>query len=183
MNLRNCINYSVAVCLSFAACNQQTDNKGEEVQPTGKELFTLLDASRTGIDFQNTLTEGLNTNILLYEYFYNGGGIAAGDFNNDGLTDLYFTSNMGDNKLYINKGNMKFEDITAACGAGGRPGPWKTGVNAVDINGDGRLDIYLCYSGAMPTEKRANQLFINKGNDSRGNPIFEDQAAAYHKRA
>lgn len=171
------------VLLSFYvlyACNTPTEEKkGEIKNETGTTLFTLLKPEETKISFQNTLTEGLNTNILMYEYFYNGGGVAAGDFNNDGLDDLYFTSNMSDNKFYLNKGNMQFEDITAVCGAGGRLGPWKTGVNAVDINADGKLDIYLCYSGAMPAEKRANQLFINKGNNSRGVPMFEEQAASY----
>jgi hypothetical protein len=152
--------------------------------PAGKEagstaLFSLLPPEETHVDFVNTLTEGLNTNILVYEYFYNGGGIAAGDFNNDGLVDLYFTSNLGDNKFYLNKGKMQFQDITTASRAGGRPGPWKTGVNTVDINGDGRLDIYLCYSGALPPEKRTNQLFINMGNDSQGVPVFEEKAEAY----
>lgn len=151
----------IAFCfLLSSACNNSVEEKNDDVpKPTGKELFTLLDSSETNIDFQNKLTEGLNTNILMYEYFYNGGGIAAGDFNNDGLIDLYFTSNMSDNKLYINKGNMKFEDVTSFCGAAGKPGPWKTGVNAVDINSDGKLDIYLCYSGALPSEKRINQLY------------------------
>lgn len=142
-------------------------------------MFSLLDPAETNISFQNTLTEALNTNILMYEYFYNGGGVAAGDFNNDGLEDLYFTSNMGDNKLYLNRGNMKFQDITMESGAGGRPGPWKTGVNAVDVNGDGKLDIYLCYSGALPPLKRTNQLFINMGNDARGLPVFQDKAAEF----
>ena len=128
-------------------------------------LFTLLGPEETGVTFSNQISEGLNTNILMYEYFYNGAGVAAGDFNGDGLVDLYFSSNMSDNKFYLNKGEMKFEDITDASGAGGRPGPWKTGVNAVDINADGKLDIYLCYSGAMPAPKRTNQLFINIGND------------------
>ena len=164
----------------ITACKENTaPGNGEKNIATGKELFTLLDSSKTNIAFQNLLTEGLNTNILMYEYFYNGGGIAAGDYNNDGLVDLYFTSNMSDNKLYINKGNMKFEDVTAACGAAGRPGPWKTGVNAVDVNADGLLDIYLCYSGAIPALKRTNQLFINKGINSNGVPMFQDQAAAY----
>ena len=146
---------------------------------TGKPLFTLLSEEETNISFQNTLTEGLNTNILVYEYFYNGGGAAAGDFNNDGLVDIYFTSNMSDNKFYLNKGNMQFQDITLSSHAGGRPGPWKTGINAVDINADGRLDLYLCYSGALPPVKRANQLFINIGNDSQGTPMFEEKAEAY----
>lgn len=142
-------------------------------------LFTLMGETATNITFQNKLTEGLNTNILMYEYFYNGAGVAAGDVNNDGLVDLYFTSNMGDNRLYLNKGNLKFEDITSISGAAGRPGPWKTGVNMVDINGDGLLDIYVCYSGALPDEKRKNQLFVNAGINSRGTPLYHDEAEAY----
>jgi hypothetical protein len=142
-------------------------------------IFSLLLPTQTNISFENTLTEGPNTNILMYEYFYNGAGVAAGDFNNDGLMDLYFTGNMVDNKLYLNKGNFTFEDITSISGASGRPGPWKTGVNVVDINGDGKLDIYVCYSGALPEDKRANQLFLNIGNNSRGVPSFEEKAAEY----
>jgi hypothetical protein len=160
----------------LTACNGDADLNGKH---SGKQLFTLLGSGETNIDFQNQLTEALNTNILMYEYFYNGGGVAAGDFNNDGLVDLYFTSNMGDNKFYLNKGNLKFDDITLASHAAGRPGPWKTGVNATDVNGDGRLDIYLCYSGALPPEKRTNQLFINMGNDSQGIPVFDEKAADY----
>ncbi|WP_276500739.1 VCBS repeat-containing protein [Terrimonas pollutisoli] len=155
------------------SCRNSTQDKSEN------RLFALLPAEQTGVHFQNTLTEGVNTNILMYEYFYNGGGVAAGDFNNDGLVDLYFTSNMSDNKFYLNKGNLQFQDITLASHAGGRPGPWKTGVNAVDINADGKLDIYVCYSGALPPAKRANQLFINIGNDSQGIPMFDERAESY----
>jgi hypothetical protein len=144
------------ISIILVGCKGQTEKIGAK---KGDPLFTLLDPKVTNVTFQNTLTEGLNTNILMYEYFYNGGGVAAGDFNSDGLVDIYFTSNMSDNKFYLNKGNMKFEDITMASHAGGRLGPWKTGVNAVDINADGN-DIYLCYSGAPPP-KRTNQLFIN----------------------
>lgn len=156
-------------------CNRETGSKDKNGQP----LFTLLSPDETNISFQNTLTEGPNTNVLMYEYFYNGGGTAAGDFNNDGLVDIYFTSNMSDNKFYLNKGNMQFQDITLASHAAGRPGPWKTGVNVVDINADGKLDLYLCYSGALPPQKRANQLFINTGNDSQGIPMFDEKAEAY----
>lgn len=164
----------MSFCVLFG-CKETNETK----DPGGKQLFTLLGSEQTNVTFQNELTEGLNTNILMYEYFYNGGGVAAGDFNNDGRVDLYFTSNMSDNKFYLNKGNMQFQDITLASHAAGRSGPWKTGVNAVDINADGRLDIYLCYSGAMPAAKRVNQLFINIGNDSQGIPVFAEQAEKY----
>ncbi len=167
------------VGMLFSGCSSNTDKAETLPEKKGNTLFTLLAPGQTNISFENTLTEGLNTNILMYEYFYNGGGVAAGDFNNDGLIDLYFTSNMGDNKMYLNKVNMQFQDITAIAGAAGRPGPWKTGVNTVDINGDGKLDIYLCYSGALPAEKRANQLFLNMGNDTQGIPRFEEKAAAF----
>ncbi len=90
------------------------------------------------------------------------------DFNGDGLGDIYFTSNMGNNKFYLNKGNMRFEDITQWPPAGGRQGPWKTGVTFTDVNGDSRLDIYVCYSGAVSDENRVNQLFINQGNNEKG---------------
>ena len=160
------------ICLISACAEKKREQEDSS-------LFKLLSADETGIAFNNEITEGLNTNILMYEYFYNGAGVAAADFNSDGLVDLYFSSNMGDNKIYLNKGEMKFEDITDVSGAGGRPGPWKTGVNTVDINADGKLDIYLCYSGAMPAPKRTNQLFINMGNDEEGQPRFEEKAADY----
>ena len=131
----------------------QTDNP-----PATPPMFTALAADQTGIHFQNTLTEGLNTNILVYEYFYNGGGVATGDFNGDGKIDAYFTANLSDNKLYLNRSSgsrsWQFQDVTEASGAGGRPGPWKTGVTTVDINADGKLDLYVCYSGALPPDKR-----------------------------
>ncbi|MDE3248659.1 MAG: VCBS repeat-containing protein [Bacteroidota bacterium] len=173
--LRTLLSLFLGGCFS---CSQPATENQAPADNT-PHLFSLLGPEQTNINFQNTLTEGLNTNILMYEYFYNGGGVAAGDFNNDGLTDLYFTSNMGDNALYLNKGNLQFEDITAICGAAGRSGPWKTGVSVADVNGDGRLDIYLCYSGALPPEKRVNELYINKGNNSRGTPMFEERAAAF----
>ncbi len=142
-------------------------------------LFTLLDFSETGISFSNAIQETLNLNVLMYEYLYNGGGVAVGDLNQDGLDDIYFSSNLEDNHLYLNQGDLKFKEIAKLSGVSGRPGPWKTGVVFVDINGDGKLDIYLCYSGSLPPEKRKNQLFVNQGNDEDGNPIFKEMAEEY----
>ncbi len=139
-------------------------------------MFTLLDPRHSGILFNNQLEEGPNTNIMMYEYFYNGGGVGVGDFNLDGLMDLYFTSNMGENKLYLNLGNWQFKEVTITSGSLGRSGPWKTGVAVVDINNDGLPDIHLSYSGAVPPEKRKNQFFINLGANQDGVPLFEDRA-------
>jgi len=165
--------------LLFSACGKEGTGDQDEANETGPALFTLLPPAETNIYFQNTLSEGLNTNILMYEYFYNGGGVATGDLNGDDLIDIYFTSNMSDNKLYLNRGGMKFENATTASGATGRPGPWKTGVTMVDINGDNRLDIYVCYSGMLPDPKRRNQLYINEGNDENNVPRFSEKAAEY----
>src|SRR5258708_3746389 len=156
---------------------QKEENPAPTTDPNA--LFALLPSDSTHITFTNQLTEGLNTNVLLYEYFYNGGGVAIGDMNGDGWEDLYFSGNMTDNKLYLNKGNWQFEDVTAATGVAGRPGPWKTGVCIADVNGDGRPDIFLCYSGKVPGVKRVKQLFINEGNDAAGVPHFSEQAAKY----
>jgi enediyne biosynthesis protein E4 len=126
-------------------------------------LFDQLPASKTGITFKNMLRETPTSNVLTYEYFYNGGGSAVGDVNNDGLDDIYFTANMGSNKLYLNQGNFKFSDITKSAGVACNEG-WKTGVTMADVNGDGFIDIYVCYSGKGDPEKRRNKLFINNGN-------------------
>ncbi|TLV00896.1 VCBS repeat-containing protein [Dyadobacter luticola] len=166
-------------CLLFSGCKKGDQKEVEDKPNTGPQLFTLLTPEQTKVDFANTLTEGLNTNVLMYEYFYNGGGAAAGDLNGDGLDDIYFTGNMVPNRLYLNKGNMAFEDITAAAGVAGRDRPWKTGVTMADVNGDGKLDIYVCYSGNVSPESLRNQLFINKGNNPGGIPEFEEVAEKY----
>lgn len=153
-------------------------DKQENTKPPADTLFKLLPASLTNIDFENTLTEGPNTNVLMYEYFYNGGGVAVGDINDDGLEDIYFSSNMASSKLYLNRGKMKFEDVTDVTGVGGRPGPWKTGVTFADVNGDNKLDIFVSYSGKVRSEKRMKQLFINQGNEN-GIPRFIESAEAY----
>lgn len=135
-------------------------------KPEGKkvnQLFTLLPPSSTNVDFKNKLTENEQSNIIEYLYFNNGGGVAAGDINNDGLIDLYFSSNQGRNKLFLNKGGFRFEDITEKSGVGGT-GDWKTGVTMADVNGDGLLDIYVCEVGNYKNFHGRNQLFINQGD-------------------
>ncbi|MBL7726465.1 MAG: VCBS repeat-containing protein, partial [Dinghuibacter sp.] len=126
-------------------------------------MFTKLSQRKTGINFRNLVIENNpQFNIVLYPYFYNGGGVAAGDINNDGLTDICFTGNMVKNRLYLNKGNMRFEDITEQSGIAAKEG-WCTGVTMADVNADGWLDIYICRSGLSNTAYRTNLLFINNG--------------------
>ncbi|MCK6691797.1 MAG: VCBS repeat-containing protein, partial [Thermoanaerobaculia bacterium] len=137
------------------------------VSPTlpAQALFNLLPSAQTGVDFVNRIEENSEAdNVLAYEYFYNGGGVAAGDLNNDGLPELYFTSNREQNHLYLNLGGLKFKDITKSAGVGGRRNGWKTGVTFADVNGDGWIDIYVCYSGRGNDDARRNQLFINNKN-------------------
>jgi len=168
------------IILFLVACNN--DKKAADkpaTEESGPHLFTLLPTDTTGVLFINSLAEGLNTNVLMYEYFYNGAGVATADVNGDGLQDIYFTGNMTDNKLYLNKGNMKFEDITTLSGVAGRPGPWKTGVTIADVNGDGKPDMFVSYSGKLRGEKRISQLFINEGNNEKGMPKFTDRAVQY----
>jgi hypothetical protein len=148
-------------------------------------LFQLLTPKQTNVDFKNDINEDESMNVMAYEYFYNGGGVAVGDVNNDGFDDLFFTSNMKSNKLYLNLGGekgapIKFKDITGTAGKGieGRKGGWKTGVTMADVNGDGLLDIYICYSGKVDDEIRRNQLFINQSGQN-GAVKFVEQAKEF----
>ena len=154
--------YCLIFPVFFSACKNRTTT-----------LFSSLPAKQTGIDFENKISDTDSFNILDYLYYYNGGGVAIGDINNDGLADIYFTSNKESNKLYLNKGNFQFEDITNKAGVQGK-GNWKTGVTIADVNNDGLLDIYVCEVGAYKKLQGRNELFINNGNLS-----FTEKAKEY----
>jgi hypothetical protein len=147
------------IFILLIACTGEKDYKTGD----GSQLFRRLSAGETGINFENTLRFEEDFDVFRYRNYYNGAGVAIGDINNDQLPDIYLTSNMGDNKLYLNKGNMFFEDITEKAGVRGSK-IWSTGVSIADVNGDGLLDIYVCNSGDVQGGKRENELFINNGD-------------------
>jgi hypothetical protein len=151
----------------FVSCKQ---NRPEQ---TAEPLFKLMPSAETGILFNNKVKDDGEYNVFNYRNFYNGGGVAIGDVNNDGKPDIFFTSNQGDNKLYINKGNWQFEDVTEKAGLKGFK-RWHTGVTMVDINGDGWLDIYVCNSGGLKDADRANELYINQKDGT-----FKEEAEKY----
>ncbi|MBL0742830.1 VCBS repeat-containing protein [Chryseolinea lacunae] len=146
---------ALSIAFVFQACSPTPE--------TAPPVFEALTPEQTGVSFSNLNPESQGQNILAYEYFYNGGGVALGDINNDGLVDLYFSANQGDNKLYLNKGNFTFEDITEKAGVAATSG-WKTGVAMADVNGDGYLDLYVCRSGPQHEMLRQNALYINNKN-------------------
>jgi enediyne biosynthesis protein E4 len=148
--------------LIFLSCNQKKNPE---------PLFQLME--NTGINFVNKVEDSKLENSFLFRNFYNGGGVAIGDINNDGLPDVMLTSNMGENKLYLNKGNFQFEDISQKAGLR-QDSMWSTGVTFVDINGDGWLDIYVCNSGHMKSGNRRNKLYINNHNNT-----FTEEAKQY----
>jgi hypothetical protein len=163
---RACLLFAVLAGMSFSACNRPAPR------------FELVKPEDSGIGFENKLQESVQHNIFSYLYFYNGGGVAAGDLNGDGLPELYFTANQEENKLYLNKGNFTFEDITEGASVEGRKG-WTTGVTMADVNSDGKLDIYVSQLGDYQNIRGKNQLYINKGNNAEGIPQFEEEAKAY----
>ncbi len=149
------------------SCNQSA------YQAPKDSLFTKLSAKESGIDFRNDVKDDSLFNEMNYRNFYNGGGVAIGDINNDGLPDIFMTANQSANKLYLNKGNFVFEDITVKAGIT-KSQAWSTGVTMADVNGDGLLDIYVCAAGNVAGDKRRNELFINQGNAT-----FKEEAAKY----
>ena len=153
-------------CLLLFSCKNKTT------------LFKKLPSSHTGITFNNVVKENDSINPIDLEFLYNGGGVAVGDFNNDGLPDLYFTASTTSNKLYINKGNLQFEDVTAKAGVSGE-GMWSNGASVIDINNDGYEDIYVCTTIKQNPKERRNLLYINQGKQADGIPRFKEMAAEY----
>lgn len=164
LSLKNFLLILLAI-FCMACSTPKTDEKNT--------LFTLIPPSESGVEFSNNLSFDQKFNIYTYRNFYNGGGVALGDINNDGLIDIYFTGNMESNRLYLNKGNFQFEDITTKAGVAGTKA-WSTGVSMADVNGDGWLDIYVCNSGDIEGDNKQNELFINNGDLT-----FSEQAEKY----
>ncbi|MEO7174471.1 MAG: VCBS repeat-containing protein [Saprospiraceae bacterium] len=163
------INSKLSVVLLSLFCILACNKKGSEEGT----LFIERHAKDTGIDFANSIQEDSRINIYNYEYLYNGGGVGVGDINNDGLPDIFLTSTLGSNKLYLNKGGLKFEDITKSAGVGLHIS-FSTGVTMIDINQDGYLDIYVCQTGIYQPEDRRNMLYINQKDNT-----FKNEAQAY----
>ncbi len=158
-----CKGFPCFVIVLFAVFLTSCNSSNQEIS-SDSFLFQQLPFSQTGINFTNTVTDTKNLNIFTYHNFYNGGGVAIGDVNNDGKPDIFFTSNQQQCKLYINKGNWKFEDATETSLIASKH-TWHTGVTMVDINHDGWLDIYICNSSNNPNDDRANELWINQHNN------------------
>ncbi|MEY3187202.1 MAG: hypothetical protein RL675_1028, partial [Bacteroidota bacterium] len=156
------------VALLFAfGCKQKT-----------KPLFEVLDEEKTGLHFANNLKPNAKVNMLTYMYFYNGAGLATADFNNDGKVDVFFCSNQGENKLFLNEGNLHFKDVTASTKIP-QDGGWSTGVSVVDINHDGLLDLYVCRVGNYENLQQGNQLLICKGIGADGIPVYAEESGTY----
>ena len=171
LHFRNYVSLLYLLCLFFTinGCNSKTEQE---------PAFQVLDATATGLNFNNKLTPTPEFNMFKYMYFYNGAGIGAGDFNNDGLIDLFFSSNQQQNKIYLNQGKLKFKEVTAEAKIP-QDGGWSTGVSVVDINNDGLLDIYVCRVGNFETLHSKNQLLICQGIDKNGVPFYKDEAQEY----
>ena len=143
-----------------------------------RALFEVLNENQTGLHFANNLKPNAKVNMLTYMYFYNGAGLATADFNNDGKIDVFFCSNQGENKLFLNQGGLHFKDVTETSNIP-RDGGWSTGVSVVDINNDGLLDLYVCRVGNYENLQQGNQLLVCKGIDKAGNPFYAEESKEY----
>lgn len=171
--MKNIIPAFLVMAQLLFSCSSN-ESKEDTAKKPEDPLFTLMDPETTGFDFLNEVENQKDFNIFKYRNFYNGGGVAIGDINNDGLADIFMTANMGPNKLFLNKGNFKFEDISEKAGIVGNK-PWSTGVNMADINADGLLDIYVSNAGNMEGNNHDNDLYINNGDLT-----FTESAATYN---
>ena len=166
MRFLNCSISILFISLLFFSCKKNDT------------LFRIVSSERSGIHFNNKIVENDSINPIDVTNIYNGGGVGIGDFNNDGLPDIYFTGNLVSNKLYLNKGKMQFDDITEEAGVNGQ-GKWCRGIAVIDINNDGWQDMYVCASMDKSPEKRKNLLYVNQGLDKKGIPVFKEMAAEY----
>src|SRR5687768_1882892 len=168
MKSLSCLTYFFWLCmvLIFMSCKNE------------RTLFEKVSSGHSGIRFNNQIIENDSINPIDVTNVYNGGGVGVGDFNNDGLQDLYFTGNLVANKLYLNKGDFSFEDITQAAGVDGG-GRWCRGISVVDINNDGWMDLYVSASMLKDPQKRQNLLYINQGTDGKKIPKFREMASDY----
>ena len=163
----NIFNFLLSVVFVILVSNCSTHSDKTQA------LFEEISSESSGIAFSNTLTFDNDFNVYTYRNYYNGGGVALGDINDDGLIDIYLSANMLPNKLYLNKGDFQFEDITEKAGVAGTKA-WSTGVSMADVNGDGFIDIYVCNSGDVKGDNKQNELFINNGDQT-----FTDRAEEY----
>ncbi len=169
-----------AACLVTGCSGQDGDGpvgRMDDMPAGDGRLFVELPSAYTGVRFENRVRDTRALNIFSYRNYYNGGGVAVGDLNGDGLPDLMLTSNLEANRLFLNQGAFRFHDVTDDAGVAGH-GFWTTGVTFVDVNGDGRLDIYVCYAGDKEDD-RANELYINQGVNTNGVPTFTEEATAF----
>ena len=158
---------SVLLTAALSSCQRESET-----------LLRLVPAGQSGIEFVNTIIESDTFNILTEEYIYNGGGVAVADFNNDGLDDIFFTGNMVSNRLYLNRGDLRFEDVTSQANLSTNT-VWSSGVAVADINNDGLSDLYVCTTMLADPNKRRNLLYINQGTNDKGIPTFNEEAAAW----
>jgi enediyne biosynthesis protein E4 len=176
--MKYCIFFGLLMLMVFCK-RDRGGHSSEHTDQSHLMLFDILTPEQTGISFENKITETLAMNGLFYEYYYNGAGVSVADFNNDGLQDIYFVSNLHPNKLYLNTGNLKFKDISKESGTDQHNG-FSTGVTTVDINHDGWMDIYISNSGRFAPELMKNKLFINHGINKDGIPVFLEESSKYN---